>query len=62
MVRRYPRLNFKKGFYDMHKQDLERKQPYPHRFHFCTCIVHEMGNALPIPDPHAWLEGVPFEE
>lgn len=62
IVRRYPRLNFKEGFYQMHAEDLDTKQPYPHRFHFCTCIEHERGNALPIPDPRKWLNDAPFDE
>lgn len=62
IVRRYPRLNFKNGFYEMHREELESKQPYPHRFHMCTCIAHEQGYSLEIPDPKAWLDGAPFSE
>ncbi|WPU99163.1 HD domain-containing protein [Mucilaginibacter sp. cycad4] len=62
IVSRYPRLNFKNGFYEMHKQEMESKQPYPHRFHMCTCIAHEQGHKLEIPDPKAWLAGAPFDE
>lgn len=62
IVKRYPRLDFKKGFYDMHKEELINKSPYPHRFHMCTCIAHEQGHKLEIPDPKAWLDGAPFAE
>jgi hypothetical protein len=62
IVERYPRLDFKNGFYEMHKEELESKQPYPHRFHMCTCIAHELGHKLEIPDPKAWLAGAPFSE
>ncbi|MEO3405512.1 HD domain-containing protein [Mucilaginibacter sp. CAU 1740] len=62
IVKRYPRLDFKRGFYEMHREELNSKSPYPHRFHMCTCIAHEQGHKLEIPDPKAWLDGAPFSE
>ncbi|MGO7323284.1 HD domain-containing protein [Rhizobium ruizarguesonis] len=62
VVRRYPRLGFKRGFYEMHREELDSKQPYPHRFHMCTCIEHQRNGKLDIPDPQVWLDGAPFDE
>jgi hypothetical protein len=62
VVRRYPRLGFKRAFYEMHCEELDTKQPYPHRFHMCTCIEHQRKGKLEIPDPQAWLDGAPFDE
>ena len=43
VVRRYPRLAFKRAFNDMLTQELDSKQPYPHFFHICTHIGSTTG-------------------
>ena len=61
IVRRYPRLAFKRAFNDMLTSELDRKQPYPHFFHICT---HIEQNRAPIamPDVPTMLSNAPFDE
>lgn len=61
VVRRYPRLGFKRGFYDLLCQEVDGKQPYEHFHHICTCIAHNRG-AVSVPDAQTVLNGAPFEE
>jgi len=58
----YPRLGFKQGFLALFEDELDRKQPYPHRFHMCSCIEHQRTGALNIPDPQAFFASAPFDE
>lgn len=61
VVRRYPRLGFKKNFYDLLRDDAN-KPDYPHRFHVCTCIANETPGAIQIPNARTLLNGAPFSE
>lgn len=58
----YPRLGFKKGFLELFEDELDRKQPYPHRFHMCACIEHRRTGSLNIPNPKAFFASAPFDE
>lgn len=58
----YPRLGFKKGFLALFEKELDQKQPYPHRFHMCTCIEHHRTGSLDIPVPDAFFASAPFED
>ncbi len=61
ILRRYPRLDFKKAFNEAMKHELESKQPYEHVFHICTRVAHNQS-PLTIVDAQAILEMAPFEE
>jgi hypothetical protein len=61
IVKRYPRLGFKRGFYDLLCEELDTKQPYHHHNHICTCIAHNRS-PVPLPDGQALLNGAPFDE
>jgi hypothetical protein len=61
VVRRYPRLNFKRAFNEMLNHELDCKQPYPHWFHICSRIAHNRS-PLTIVDAPAVLSLAPFDE
>jgi hypothetical protein len=61
VVRRYPRLGFKRGFYDLLCKEVDSKQPYDHFHHICTCIAHNRG-ALSVPNAQMALSGAPFAD
>lgn len=61
VVRRYPRLNFKRAFNDMLNHELDGKQPYPHWFHICSRIAHNRS-PLTIVDAPPILNLAPFDE
>jgi hypothetical protein len=61
VVRRYPRLNFKRAFNEMLNHELDCKQPYPHVFHICSCIAHNRS-LLTIVDAPVVLDWAPFDE
>jgi hypothetical protein len=61
VVRRYPRLGFKRGFHDMLSHELDSKQPYEHFHHACTLIAHQRAPIV-MPDLQAALNGAPFED
>src|SRR5262249_15389138 len=61
VVRRYPRLGFKRGFHDMLTHELESKQPYAHFHHACTIIAHRRS-PIEMPDLQEALNGAPFDE
>jgi hypothetical protein len=61
VVRRYPRLNFKRAFNEMLNHELDCKQPYPHWFHICSRIAHNRS-PLTIVDAPAVLDLAPFDE
>jgi HD domain len=61
VVRRYPRLNFKRAFNEMLNQELDCKQPYPHWFHICTRVAHNRS-PLTMADAPVVLGGAPFDE
>lgn len=61
VVRRYPRLGFKRGFHDLLCEELDSKQPYQHFHHIVTCIAHSRS-PLTIPDAQTVLNGAPFGE
>lgn len=58
---RYPRLNFKNGFYDLCRKDIESKQPYPYTYHFPTCVAHNLGLTA-MPDMREALKATQFSE
>jgi hypothetical protein len=61
VVRRYPRLEFKRGFYDLLCKEVDSKQPYEHSYHLCTCVAHNRSS-IALPDARAVLNHAPFEE
>lgn len=61
VLRRYPRLEFKRAFLTGLQSELERKQPYPHCFHVCTRMAHNQS-PLTIVDAPAILDKAPFSE
>jgi hypothetical protein len=61
LLRRYPRLNFSRGFHDRLEQELDTKQPYPHAFHPCTRIAHSRS-PVEIVDMRTIQSGAPFDE
>ena len=61
VVRRYPRLNFKRAFNEMLNHEVDCKQPYPHWFHICTRIAHNRA-PLTIVDAPVVLDWAPFGE
>lgn len=61
VVRRYPRLNFKRAFNEMLNYEVDCKQPYPHWFHICSRIAHNRS-PLTLVDSPTVLNMAPFEE
>ena len=61
VVRRYPRLNFKRAFDDALTKELDSKQPYPHFFHICSHI-EQNRSPIPMPDAQTLLNNAPFDE
>jgi hypothetical protein len=61
IVRRYPRLHFKRDFNKALNRELDTKQPYPHFHHICTMIEHNR-TPLVMPDSSTVLDMAPFEE
>ena len=61
VVRRYPRLNFKRAFNDVLVKELDSKQPYHHFFHVCSHIEQNRA-PLSMPDAQTILNSAPFDE
>ena len=61
VLRRYPRLNFKRSFADMLNHEVDCKQPYPHWFHICSRVAQNRS-PLTIADAPVVLDGAPFDE
>ncbi|MBV8225419.1 MAG: metal-dependent phosphohydrolase [Verrucomicrobia bacterium] len=61
VVRRYPRLNFRRAFNEMLNHELDCKQPYPHWFHICSRIAHNRAPLI-IVDAPTVLNMAPFDE
>jgi HD superfamily phosphodiesterase len=61
VVRRYPRLNFKRGFNELLNREYDSKQPYRHFFHICSRIAHNRS-PLAIADAPTVLNMAPFDE
>lgn len=61
IVRRYPRLSFKNGFYELLSEELDSKQPYEHAHHICTCIAHSRS-PVSMPNAQVILNNAPFDE
>jgi hypothetical protein len=61
VIRRYPRLSFKRAFNEVLNHEFDRKQPYPHLFHICSRIAHNRS-PLTIVDAPAVLAAAPFDE
>jgi hypothetical protein len=61
VLRRYPRLDFKRGFNTLLNDEVDRKQPYPHWFHICSRAAHNR-EPLTILDASDILEMAPFDE
>ena len=63
VIRRYPRLNFKRALHDVLTKELDSKQPYKHFFHICTHIeLNRSPIPIPIPDVRTLLNYAPFDE
>jgi hypothetical protein len=58
VLRRYPRLNFKRGFNEILNRELDVKQPYQHFHHICTTIAHNRA-PLVMPDAPTVLNMAP---
>ena len=61
VVRRYPRLQFKRAFNGVLTTELDSKQPYPHFFHICSHIAQNRA-PIAMPDVPTMLDNAPFEE
>jgi hypothetical protein len=61
VLRRYPRLNFKRAFNDILNREVDRKQRYRHWFHICTRVAHNRS-PLTITDAPVALDMAPFDE
>lgn len=61
VLRRFPRLDFKRAFNETLNRELDRKAPYPHWFHICSRIAHNRS-PLTIEDAPAVLDWAPFDE
>jgi len=61
VLRRYPRLHFKRAFNALLNRDVDTTQPYPHWFHICTRIAHNR-EPLRIVDAPVVLDWAPFDE
>lgn len=61
VLRRYPRLQFKRAFNDLLNRELDTKQPYHHWVHICTRVAHNRS-PITIADAPAVLDGAPFDE
>lgn len=61
VLRRYPRLDFKRAFNETLNRELDCKQPYPHWFHICSRIEHNRS-PLTIVDAPIVLGWAPFDE
>jgi hypothetical protein len=61
VVRRYPRLNFKRAFNELLNHEVDCKTPYPHWFHICSRIAHNRS-PLTIVDAPVVLARAPFDE
>ena len=61
VVRRYPRLDFKRAFNAVLVKELDSKRPYPHFFHICTHI-EQNRSPISIPDAPTLLNYAPFDE
>ena len=61
VVRRYPRLSFKRSFNELLNHELDSKRPYHHWFHICTRIAHNRA-PLTVEDAPTVLNWAPFEE
>ncbi|MGT2478851.1 HD domain-containing protein (plasmid) [Methylobacterium oryzae CBMB20] len=61
VLRRYPRLGFKRGFNVLLNDEVDRKRPYPHWFHICSRVAHNR-EPLKILDAPDILEMAPFDD
>lgn len=61
VVRRYPRLNFKRAFNEVLTKELDSKQPYKHFFHVCSHI-EQNRSPISMPDVQTLLNYAPFDE
>jgi hypothetical protein len=61
ILRRYPRLQFKRAFNAMLNHEVDHKKPYPHWFHICSRVAHNRS-PLTIVDAPVILDAAPFDE
>ncbi len=61
IVRRYPRLDFRRQFNAALERDIDSKQPYPHWFHPCTRIENNRA-PLQMEDMVRLMADAPFDE
>jgi hypothetical protein len=61
IVARYPRVDFKNGFYDLSRREVETKQPYEYTYHLPTCIALNLS-LTKVPEVRDVLKAAPFSE
>ncbi|WP_263377363.1 HD domain-containing protein [Granulicella paludicola] len=61
VLRRFPRLGFKDGFYALLQREVATKQPYQHTYSLCTCLAHHQS-WIAMPNPKSIIDGAPFDE
>lgn len=61
VLRRYPRLQFKRAFNELLNREVDTKQPYHHWVHICTRVAHNRS-PIPIVDASVVLDCAPFDE
>jgi hypothetical protein len=61
VLRRYPRLQFRRAFNELLNRELDAKQPYHHWFHICSRIAHNRS-PLTIVDAPTVLGWSKFDE
>ncbi|MEU8952147.1 HD domain-containing protein [Streptomyces sp. NPDC048489] len=61
VLRRYPRLQFKRAFNELLNREVDTKQPYNHWVHICTRVAHNRS-PIQIVDAPVVLDWAPFDE
>ncbi|RRA49258.1 metal-dependent phosphohydrolase [Acidipila sp. EB88] len=61
ILRRFPRMGFKNGFYSLLEKEIATKQPYKHSYGLCTCLAHHQS-WITMPDPKRVIDGAPFAD
>jgi hypothetical protein len=61
VLRRYPRLDFKREFNEILNREVDTKQPYQHWFHICSRVEHNRS-PLKIVDAPTVLGWASFDE
>lgn len=61
IVAAYPRLDFKRGFFNLLHEEA-RAKPHSHLIHPTAMIAHHCLGGLEIPDARALIDNAPFDE